>query len=148
MGLEVRKFQRDDVLMLKDYEGVSYLRGVLKVEDLIRAEQMRYSYSVFSGDRILLCAGVNELWQDRGELWAMFDANCRKEFVELFNMIKRFIDVCSIRRLEASVDHGFEAGHRLVRALGMKLECETMEAYRHNGLNASLYARVKWAQPQ
>lgn len=148
MELEVRKFHRDDVAKLKDYAGVSYLREFIKPADLLRAEQLKYCYSVYKGEQILLCAGVHEYWQDRGEMWAMFDANCKREFIRLVTLIRRFMEVCPLRRLEAVVDHGFEPGHRLVRALGMKLECETMEAYRHNGINASLYARVKWAQQQ
>lgn len=146
--VEVRKFHRTDALKLKDYAAVSYLAEIVQPEHLAQAETLKYSYSVYAGDQILLCAGVHEYWKDRGELWAMFDANCKRHFVGLVGAIRRFMDVCPLRRLEAVVDHGFEPGHRLVRALGMKLECETMEAYRHNGINSSLYARVRWPQQQ
>ena len=108
-----------------------------------RLEKDRYAYTGIEGDRILFCAGVVEYWPERGEAWAIFGQNQRKDFLKIHNAVKRFLNICPLKRIEATVDFDFEAGHRWVELLGFKLEAERMRSYRMDGGDASLYARVQ-----
>lgn len=108
-----------------------------------RLEKDRYAYTGIEGDRILFCAGVVEYWPGRGEAWAILDQALKTDFLKVHNAVKRFLDICPLKRIEATVDFEFEAGHRWVELLGFRLEAERMQSYRMDGGDASLYARVR-----
>ena len=54
----------------------------------------------------------------------------------------RFLDMHGTRRVEATVDSGFMAAHRLMLMLGFKREGR-MIAYLPDGRDCDLYARVR-----
>jgi RimJ/RimL family protein N-acetyltransferase len=56
--------------------------------------------------------------------------------------VVEFLDNAPYRRIEATVDVGFKQGHRWIKMLGFELE-GYMRAYRPDGADMLLYARVK-----
>ena len=93
--------------------------------------------------KILGIVGAMKLWEDRAEVFALLDQNCRDKFIVIHRVVKRLLDLSPFKRLEAAVDVHFEEGHRWIEMLGFKLESEKMHAYFPNGKDASLYARVR-----
>lgn len=102
-----------------------------------------HSYSIFVDGKLVAVAGIAEYWKGRGEVWAMVDRSSKKHFFILHNVVKRFLELCPIRRIEAAIETDFEEGHRWVKALGFRLDAVNLEAFFPNGTNASLYSMVK-----
>lgn len=117
--------------------------GGLSHEQMLSLEGSGHSYTILLGDRPLLCAGVVEYWKGRGESWAIFDPECRRHFVEIHHIVKKYLDDCPVRRIEAAIQVDFTAGHRWIKALGFKLDAEKLEAFLPNGNDVSLYSMVK-----
>lgn len=101
------------------------------------------SFSVFRGEEVLLCGGVFDYWPGRAEVWSFLSVDAGKHFVALTRVVRRFLNMCTQRRIEAVVDCNFEQGHRWVRMLGFKLEAPRMKAYHPQGEDCALYARVR-----
>lgn len=140
--IEVVKFTPEHLDRLDEQEATAYLRPYLRPEH-VQALAAGQSYTALAGERVVACAGVVEHWPGRGEAWAYLDRDCRRHFLAITNAVRRFLDVCPLRRVEAVVDVEFPAGHRWVRALGFALEAPRMAAYRPDGGDCALYARVR-----
>ncbi|TXG77626.1 hypothetical protein E6Q11_02535 [Candidatus Dojkabacteria bacterium] len=139
---EVVKYESKHMDMLIEQEATAYLRPYMTKKHADALENTMAYTGIYSG-KVIVCAGVVEYWANRGEAWALLDAQCRKEFIFIHNVIRRFLNICPLRRVEAAVDLNFEAGHRWVKALGFKLEAPLLRAYRQDGGDCSLYARVR-----
>lgn len=143
MEKDVVRFKAEHYFQLNEQEATSYVNGFMTEKSIKALEGNEHSYSIFIGGRLIACAGLIQFWNGRAEAWAMIDKDCRKEFMTLHNVVKRFLEVCPVKRVEAVVDHGFEAGHKWVSLLGFKLEAPYMKAYGLKGGDCSLYARVR-----
>jgi hypothetical protein len=140
--LEVVKFQSEHLMRLQEQKATAYLRPYFKPENYQAIENCTYSYTGISNGRVLICAGIFEIWPGRAEAWAILDQDCKKEFLLIHRAAKRFFDICSIKRIEATVDVNFNNAHRWALALGFKMEASRMRAYHPNGTDCALYARV------
>ena len=76
--------------------------------------------------------------------WAYIsNAAAKERFLSVHRAVSRFLDMCYLQRIEMTVDCEFEEGHRWARMLGFNMEAERMVAYRPDGGDCSLYARVR-----
>lgn len=101
------------------------------------------AFSGLVGDEVVGCAGVIKVWEGRGIAWAYLSHRSGPHMVAITRAVKRFLDVCGLRRVEMAVDLEFEDGHRWANMLGFRLEAGRMAAYRSDGGTCSLYARVR-----
>lgn len=101
------------------------------------------SFTALDGDVVLGSAGVLPIWENRALAWAYLSSDIGPYFVAIHRAVKRFLDACPYRRVEAAVDIDFAAGHRWMRMLGFRREAERMVAYRPDGGDMALYARVR-----
>lgn len=99
-------------------------------------------FTALDGDQVVACAGVLRMWDNRDQAWALLSATSGRMFVPIYRGIRRFLDMHDARRIEATVDSKFEAGHRLMRLLGFEFEGH-MRAYLPDGRDCDLYARVR-----
>lgn len=99
-------------------------------------------FTALDDGRVLACAGVIRMWENRGQAWALMSADSGRHFVGIYRGIRRFLDMDETRRVEATVDSNFDAGHRLMRMLGFEREGR-MRAYLMDGRDCDLYARVR-----
>lgn len=143
MKVEVVKFEAEDMDKLLETEAMAYLKAYLPPDNSKLLAKEEHSWTMKIDDQVVLCAGVVKKHETRGEAWAVVDKRCRREFLHVHNAVKRFYEICPVRRVEAYVDVGFLPGHRWVKALGFKLEAEVLKAYRPGGGDVSLYARVR-----
>lgn len=141
--ISVVKAKAEHLLQLKEMGTLKYLEVYMTPESCKAIEELPYSFTGFNEAReILGCFGLNHLWDDRAEAWAFFNLNCKKDFLSIHNAVKRFLEICPYRRVEAVVDCNFSAGHRWVKCLGFTLEAPCMKHYIIDGRDASLYARI------
>lgn len=115
---------------------------ILTENQIMSLEASPYAYTVKVDGKILLCAGVAEYWNGRGEAWAVLHPNTKRNFIAVHNAVKRFLDVCPIDRIEAAVEVDFEPGIRWVCALGFEFEA-TCKKFLPGGKSAHLYAKVR-----
>jgi hypothetical protein len=144
MMIEIRPFKAEDVTYLNrqtgpNFEGSNYIQK----EHYFAAEKLPHSYTILIKGRIVACCGVIEYWKDRGEAWSIIDRYSKAEFVLLFRTVKKLLEDAPIRRIEATINKNFPAGHRWIKLLGFELEAETLKSYGLTGDDYSLYAKVK-----
>jgi len=124
-------------------DGQQYLSSYLTPEMGMALERQDWSFTGVCNGVVMGCAGVIPMWQGRGVCWAYLSNQAEgRDFVKVHRAVKRFVDGIYLQRLEMTVDCEFEPGHRWAEMLGFELECERMRAYRPDGGDCSLYARV------
>jgi hypothetical protein len=99
------------------------------------------AFAAVEGDEILACAGVIQVWEGRGIIWAVLSGNIGRRFIAVHRASLRFLDMCFVRRIEAIVDTSFAPGVRWVEMLGFRLETECMRGYLPTGGDAAMYVR-------
>lgn len=93
--------------------------------------------------RVVACAGVRELWQGRGEAWALIAKDIgAKGMHETHYAVKRYLDESAMRRIEAACDAAFLQAHRWLYLLGFKYE-GPLESYTPDGRDCLRFARVR-----
>ena len=91
---------------------------------------------------VLAVAGVEPQWENRATAFALLSDDSGPHFPAIHSAVVEFLDNAPYRRIEATVDVGFKQGHRWIKMLGFELE-GYMKAYRPDGADMLLYARVK-----
>jgi hypothetical protein len=99
-------------------------------------------YTLTDGDHIAMCAGLVNMWEGRAQAWSLLARDAGRHMTKIVRVMKRFLEMQDIRRIEAVVDNGFEPGHRMIRLLGFAHE-GLMRGYLPDGRDAVLYARIQ-----
>lgn len=103
-----------------------------------------WAFSAIDGDHILGVAGVQLYWPGRGAAWSYLSSEIGAHFMQVHRAVMRFMEGSFVHRIEATVDDGFEEGHRWARMLGFRQETSApMMGYRPDGGGCYLYARVR-----
>lgn len=111
-------------------------------QDLTILSDAGLAWTVEKNGEILAIAGLAPQWTGRAIAWALISEDAGKCFHSIHKAVKRFLDSSEFLRIEANVDMEFEAGHRWMELLGFQLE-GFMRAYRPDGADMFLYARIK-----
>jgi hypothetical protein len=143
MAVEVRLFKISDVREINRQFGDGSDDEKLSDAHFVQQEKSDNALTISIGGRIIACAGVVPFYDGRGEVWAIIDRDCRKEFLTLFKVFKKLLKNLPIKRVEAVVIKKFKEGHRMAKLLGFELEAESMRSYSPAGKDCALYARVK-----
>jgi hypothetical protein len=135
--------QEHAVTLITTVKDLEYLKPYMDSKHLnaLVGDKAFTAVSIKDGS-VLACAGIVQYWDSRGEAWAMFDPNFKECFLAVHNAVKRFLNVCPMKRIEAVVDLGYERGHRWIKLLGFDLEAPLLKAYRPDGRDCALYAKV------
>jgi len=109
-------------------EDLAYMQthGVKEKDRKIRAGESEYNYSLVDGDVVLGIAGFRFINDTTAWCWLSMGDAATTHLTESFRVLSEWIPTfCvdfGIRRLEAYVEVGFEAGIRLVEHLQFKEE--------------------------
>ena len=90
-------------------------------------------------------AGLIRQWPGRAVAWALLGRPSGACMLQIHRAVRRFLDSCGERRVEAAVDHEFGPAHHWMDLLGFKHEC-LAPGYLPDGRAADLYALVKGGQ--
>lgn len=99
------------------------------------------AYSCVIDDMVLACAGLIPQWENRTMAWALIASEAGKHFVSIHRAVKRTFAMHPYRRIETTVNVGFEEGYRWANLLGFERE-GLMRKYLPDGGDCYLYARV------
>jgi hypothetical protein len=102
------------------------------------------SFTAISGERVIACAGVTEIWENRAVAWSLISKDAGRHMLSIHRPIAGFLLASKYRRIEAWVDEGFEPGMRWLEILGFTLETPSpMRGFRPDGGSCFLFSRVK-----
>lgn len=103
-----------------------------------------YAATLMEDGKPLICAGVVPYWSTRALLWSFLsDWVTPANFRAVHREAKAFLAGLPFKRLEASVDVGFENGHRWMRALGFQVETPLQRAFQPDGKDSVGYVRIR-----
>lgn len=97
--------------------------------------------AVVDGERILAIGGVTRMWEDRGVAWGLLSDDIGATMPLIHKVVCRVLATSPLRRIEAQVACGHEAGQRWVRLLGFQHEGRMAAFWQ--GQDYDLFARVK-----
>ena len=122
----------------------AWMQSMVDAPDYVRQLLACDSYTALVDGDPVAVAGLVTVWPGRAHLSALVSDRLGASFVLLHREVKRRLDASTIRRIEATVDGGFEPGHRWLRMLGFRLETpDGMPGYLPSGRSSFLYARVQ-----
>ena len=138
----VRPWEEGDTERLVLQDSQSYMSLLLEDLDLapLAAENMAWVGETDEG--VMAIAGIAPQWENRATAWAMISQNAGVHFMKIHREVKRHLDEAPFRRIEATVDAKFKAGHRWMNMLGFELE-GYLRNYRPDGGDQVMYARIK-----
>lgn len=127
--------------------GVQPAQGRIKhlasVDDL-RSLEGAYAVTLMEDGMPALCAGALVYWANRALVWSVISDRVNKDNMLSVHMLAaQFIEGLPFRRLEASVDVGFEQGHRWMKMLGFEVEAPLQRAFQVDGADCVGYVRIK-----
>tara|TARA_R110000803_G_scaffold14586_3_gene40481 strand:+ start:6595 stop:7023 length:429 start_codon:yes stop_codon:yes gene_type:complete len=141
--MNVIPFKAEHLFGVDLQDSQAYLSNWVSHEQAAALEGTAWAYTGVIGNSIAGCAGVLPMWQGRGVAWAYISKiAARQHFISVHKSVSRFLEACYIQRIEMTVDCDFEQGHRWAEMLGFTMEAERMRAYRPDGGDCALYARV------
>lgn len=122
------------------------IQTALKNERIEFGGQFKYAFTILdSENRVLTLFGVSAYWENRGEVWCIFNRRVRNYaiFTEVTNLVREKLNSLPIRRLEAGVRYRHNRGHRWAFLLGFKVEAERLKAFFPDGSDATLFVKIK-----
>jgi hypothetical protein len=139
----VRPWITGDTVKIAMQPAQQYLHHIVDVRaDFTDLAQRGLAWTAEHDHRILAIAGLMPQWENRATAWALIAESAGTHFKAIHSAVAAFLDTAPFRRIEATVDVGFIEGHRWIKMLGFELE-GYMRAYRPDGADMLLYARVK-----
>jgi len=139
--MNVRPFRVEDLSVIRLQQGQlgslslvtpDYARSLIAAGPSITVERRGV---------ILGCAGIGIHHGGSGTLWAFISSSAGPHMVRLTRIAVRFIASVPLRRVEATVEKGFEPGCRWLDLLGFHFEGE-MRSYGPGGEDHLRYARI------
>lgn len=140
--MHIQPFRAEDFFAMTPQPAQAWVRGTLTLEQLRGAENPR-SFTCWADGAPVCCYGWFEVCATRAVAWTFIAADAGPYFTAVHRAVKAELESLPHRRVETTVDWDFEEGHRWVRMLGFEMEHPRLRAYREDGGDSALYARVK-----
>jgi hypothetical protein len=101
------------------------------------------SYSAIYGGEVLVCAGILKIHEGRGVAWSCISRNVGVHLFDITKIMRKFILMSPLKRIEMDVCCDFTPGHRMAKLLGFTIEAERRASYSPDGKDYALYSLVK-----
>ncbi len=108
----------------------------------LQAMELQNSWTGVADGEIVACAGTIRLWQGRYQAWAHMSEKTGKHMRWLTREVRRNLDGLK-GRIEMTVQHDFEAGHRWAKLLGFTVETPLMPKFGPDGSAHTGYVRFR-----
>ena len=139
--IQVVPFKAEHIAAIRLQEAQAYLSDWV-TDEQAEALESQLSYTAMLEGEPVGAAGIIHQWMGRALAWAYVGDVGPRQFIHIHRAVKHFLDGCYVQRIEMTVDCDFPAAHRWAKMLGFKMEAERMKAYRPDGGDCALYARV------
>jgi hypothetical protein len=140
--MNIVPYQAAHIMALQLQPGQAYCASLI-TDDYARSLESPHAFTALVDGKPLMVGGVAELWSNRALLWSFIGHNAGPHFIAIHRAVLQFLERQPYKRIEAECDCGFEPGHRWLQKLGFVLEAPRMRAFRIDGGDSALYARVK-----
>jgi RimJ/RimL family protein N-acetyltransferase len=132
-----------DTVRIATQPAQQYLHRIVDVRaDFTELASRGLAWTAEHENQILAIAGVEPQWENRAIAFALIAEAAGAHFKAIHSAVADFLNTAPFRRIEATVDVGFEQGHRWIKMLGFEIE-GYMRAYRPDGADMLLYARIR-----
>ena len=138
--IEVKTFHAHDMELLSLQDEQKHLKPFLTKGHATDLEG-RESFTAWSKERVLGCAGVIVLEPHRALCWTLLSSSLGILFVGVHRAVSRFLNLQKDLRLEAQAVAGFPEGQRWLEMLGFVKEGYAKKFYA-DGRDAHLYVRL------
>jgi hypothetical protein len=144
----VRPWQRGDSERVLVQQAQRYSGDLADVsQDLTPLSEVGLAWTGEHDGLVIGCGGLLPVWENRAIAWMLIGENAGPHFAAVHKHVKRFLDRCPYRRIEAHVDVGFEQGIRWMAMLGFELEVYR-RAFRPDGADMLEFVRIRsWPSP-
>lgn len=139
--MNVRPFRIEDISRIRLQRGQMGSVSIVTPDYARSLSAAGPSITVERGGEILGCAGIGIHNGGSGVLWGFISQNSGPHFVRMDRIARRFISSIHLRRLEATVEKGFEPGCRWLDLMGFHFE-GVMRSYGPDGSDYLRYARI------
>jgi hypothetical protein len=140
--MRIIPFKQHHLEIIELQESQAYLSSWV-TPDAAKALEAHISFTGIADDKVVGCAGMIKRSEYWGTVWAYLSKDSGKHFVSIHRAVRKLIEGSMLKRIDATVDFEFEAGHRWLKLLGFEMEAERMRCYRPDGGDSSLYARIR-----
>ena len=141
--MNVVNFAPDHLKALQLQPAQQWMREMVDDPSYAANLQQGRALTVLDGDLPLAVFALFTIWPGRAYLCALISAAAGASFLRFHRIALGLLETCGVRRVEATVDGDFQAGHRWLRLLGFSLETPNgMPGYRPDGGTNYLYARL------
>lgn len=134
-------YRAEHIHMLEAQEAQKYI-GKFMTDELAVALEATPALTGFVGERVIGCFGLQEKGLHMAVMWSIIDQSAGRHFLAIHRAMQAYLAMTPYRRIEIDVDCEFEQGHRWARMLGFTQECARRVAYRMDGGDSALYARL------
>lgn len=119
-------------------------KGFSDFEEWSRINEGPFSFSAISGNEVIACGGVRELWEGVGEAWALLGVGVIAHRISVARVMKLKLGEASdkFHRIQAHARMDFSIAHMFLRKLGFEEE-GYMRAYYPDKMDAILYSIVE-----
>lgn len=140
--MQVVPYKAEHLLAMQLQSSQSYCVPLIS-QEYARSLECLHAFTAMVDSKPICVGGVAEMWDNRALLWSFVDRRAGPHFVALHRATLRFLESLPYRRIEAECDCEFLPGHRWLKKLGFVLEAPRMRAFRVDGGDSALYARVR-----
>jgi hypothetical protein len=140
--MNIVPYQAEHLLALQLQPSQAYCAPLVSAE-YARTLESAHAFTALVDGQPITVGGVAELWANRALLWSFIDRRAGPHFVGVHRATLRFLESLPYRRIEAECDVEFGPGHRWLKKLGFVLEAPRMRAFRVDGGDSALYARIR-----
>lgn len=141
----VEPFRPEHLASLKVQHGQLLQLSPGAIRDSALWARMGPAYTGFVDGSVIGCSGVITGGTHIGLVWAAVAQDVGRHMLWLHRAVRRYLDAVvmthRVKRLEATVEEGFEAGCRWIELLGFRFEGR-MPWYGLNGETHLRYARI------
>lgn len=99
-------------------------------------------WAVVHEDDVVAIFGAIEHWEGRVMIWSIMGENSGRWMFQLTKIAVGFVSTLKGRRIEATVEAGFEAGYRWMRMLGFAREAR-LHKYLPDGGDVVMYVQLR-----
>lgn len=138
----VRPWQKGDTTRVELLDQQRAMAGKMDLNaDLSELSKAGLVVTIEHEGQVLLVGGLIPEWENRATLWSLMSKHSGPYMRRILFETLKFLEERPFRRIESTVQVGFDAGNRWMRMLGFSVE-GYMRAYAPDGSDMLLYARI------